>query len=131
MTTLAKAANPEDISIGEKLRACRAFKGMSQADLGNAIGVSFQQVQKYEKGTNRISGSRLRKAAKALGVQVVELIGEDETADPISFYPADVMKLARRLSGLPAGMREPAVASLHKVVDAIESAAAGKEPDRA
>lgn len=131
MTTLAKAATAEDIAIGEKLRACRALRGMSQTALGDAIGVSFQQVQKYEKGTNRISGSRLRKAAKALGVQVVELIGEDETADPIGFFPADVMKLARRLNGLPADIREPVVASLHKVVDAIESAAAGKEPDRA
>lgn len=49
----------EDQIIGENLKAIRLFRGLSQAQLSAKIGVTFQQVQKYEKGTNRISGGDL------------------------------------------------------------------------
>ena len=60
--------NNVDLLIGTKIRLRRHVLGMSQTDLGNRIGVTFQQVQKYEKGTNRISASALQQIAKFLEV---------------------------------------------------------------
>lgn len=68
----------EDKAIGARLRLHRVMAGISQTDLGNAVGVTFQQVQKYENGTNRISGSRLAKAASVLNVSVAKIIGGSE-----------------------------------------------------
>lgn len=59
-----------DRHIGTRMRQRRELSNMSQEDLAHAIGVSFQQVQKYEAGKNRLSGSRLYAAANALGVSV-------------------------------------------------------------
>ena len=62
--------NVVDVYIGAKLRMRRVMLGMSQSRLGELLGVTFQQVQKYEKGTNRISANRLRQAAHALEVSI-------------------------------------------------------------
>ena len=59
-----------DTHVGSRLRQRRALLGMSQTDLGNAVGLTFQQVQKYERGFNRISSSRLFEFAKVLDVPV-------------------------------------------------------------
>ena len=59
-----------DVQIGKRLREARLAKGMSQTDLGDALGISFQQVQKYEKGSNRIGGSRLWAICNALETPV-------------------------------------------------------------
>jgi transcriptional regulator with XRE-family HTH domain len=59
-----------DVHVGSRLRMRRQIIGMSQEKLGELLGITFQQVQKYEKGTNRISASRLYYAAKVLGVPV-------------------------------------------------------------
>ncbi len=59
-----------DVHVGNRIRMRRQIVGMSQEKLGELLGITFQQVQKYEKGTNRISASRLYYAAKTLGVQV-------------------------------------------------------------
>ena len=63
-------ADPIDRYVGSRLRARRLGLGMSQTKLGQAIGVTFQQVQKYENGANRVGASNLYKMAKALGVDV-------------------------------------------------------------
>jgi transcriptional regulator with XRE-family HTH domain len=63
-----KVPNPIDIHVGSRLRMRRMMLGMSQEKLGEAFGLTFQQVQKYEKGTNRISASRLQQAAQILDV---------------------------------------------------------------
>ena len=63
-----KSANPVDRHVGARIRMQRMVRGVSQKDLGNAVGVSFQQVQKYEKGTNRVSASRLQQIANVLEV---------------------------------------------------------------
>jgi transcriptional regulator with XRE-family HTH domain len=65
-----KIPNPIDIHVGSRLRMRRVTLGMSQEKLGDAFGLTFQQVQKYEKGMNRISSSRLQQAAGILGVSV-------------------------------------------------------------
>jgi transcriptional regulator with XRE-family HTH domain len=65
-----KVPNPIDKHVGSRLRMRRMMLGMSQEKLGEAFGLTFQQVQKYEKGTNRISASRLQQAAHILRVSV-------------------------------------------------------------
>jgi transcriptional regulator with XRE-family HTH domain len=67
---MKKSPNPVDKYVGSRLRMRRLLVGMSQEKLGEALGITFQQVQKYEKGTNRISASRLQHASKVLAVPV-------------------------------------------------------------
>src|SRR6476620_9565984 len=81
-----------DIAIGERIRARRNQIEMSQEELGNALKVSFQQIQKYEKGANRISSGRLLQLAEALQCGVTDLIGDSDTGSmkstPFSRYAA-------------------------------------------
>lgn len=67
-------------TIGQIIRQYRKTKGMSQMDLAEAIGVSYQQVQKYEKGTNRISVDRLKQIADAFGITINELFQQEKLA---------------------------------------------------
>ena len=73
----ADGLDPMDRAIGARVRARRRSLSMSQSDLAERLGVSFQQVQKYERGANRISGSTLVAAARALQTSVSWLVGED------------------------------------------------------
>ncbi|GJD96247.1 helix-turn-helix domain-containing protein [Methylobacterium iners] len=72
------SATDVDRTVGQRIRALRESKGISQTTLATAIGVSFQQVQKYEKGRNRVSASRLRGLARALGIPVSMLFDDDD-----------------------------------------------------
>ena len=63
-------ANPIDVHVGNRVRMRRMLIGMSQEKLGEALGLTFQQVQKYEKGSNRVSASRLYQMGQILGVPV-------------------------------------------------------------
>jgi transcriptional regulator with XRE-family HTH domain len=63
-------ADPTDTHVGNRVRMRRMMLGKSQTDLADAIGVTFQQVQKYEKGTNRISASRLQQISHVLRVTI-------------------------------------------------------------
>src|SRR5580700_9584612 len=65
-----KAPNPVDKHVGSRVRMRRMMLGMSQGKLGEALGLTFQQVQKYEKGKNRIGASRLQHIANILQVPV-------------------------------------------------------------
>jgi transcriptional regulator with XRE-family HTH domain len=67
---MKKTPDPIDVYIGGQVRMRRLMLGMSQGKLAEALGVSFQQVQKNEKGTNRIGSSRLHQIAEVLGVSV-------------------------------------------------------------
>jgi len=64
-----KVASPTDIRIGRMVRALRLERGKSQTDLGDRLGITFQQVQKYEKGTNRIPSGRLEQIAAFFGIE--------------------------------------------------------------
>lgn len=66
-----------DIAVGVRIRQFRDQAGLNQTELGRAAGVTFQQVQKYEKGHNRVAASRLAAIAKALGIPAAQLLGED------------------------------------------------------
>jgi transcriptional regulator with XRE-family HTH domain len=67
---MKKSPNPVDKHVGARVRSRRILVGMSQEKLGTSLGLTFQQVQKYEKGTNRIGASRLQNISKILGVPV-------------------------------------------------------------
>jgi transcriptional regulator with XRE-family HTH domain len=67
---LKKVPNPVDKHVGSRVRMRRMMLGMSQEKLGDALGLTFQQVQKYEKGTNRIGASRLQHISHILQVPV-------------------------------------------------------------
>ena len=69
-----------DIYVGKKLRMRRTLLGMSQTDLGQALGLTFQQIQKYEQGSNRIGSSRLYDLAKVLDVPITYFFEELEEA---------------------------------------------------
>lgn len=66
---MKKQPNLTDVYVGQRIRAQRMVCGMSQEMLADQLGLTFQQVQKYEKGTNRVSASRLAQIAKALSTQ--------------------------------------------------------------
>ena len=101
-----------DCEVGERLRARRLAMGMSLLELGQRLGTSYQQVQKYEAGQNRMSAGRLSWAAKALNVPEQWLFGppsgEDSLAELIRICLAlkeqrrrRLLKAARRLKGDP------------------------------
>jgi transcriptional regulator with XRE-family HTH domain len=83
--------HPVDIHVGSRVRLRRTLLGMSQEKLGEAIGLTFQQVQKYERGTNRIGASRLYEMSRALDV-------------PVGFFYEGLDTVAAG----PPGMNEPA-----------------------
>jgi transcriptional regulator with XRE-family HTH domain len=68
--TVKKAPNPIDKHVGSRVRMRRMMLGMSQAKLGDGLGITFQQVQKYEKGTNRMGASRLQHISHILQIPV-------------------------------------------------------------
>ena len=67
---MRKTPDPTDRYVGSRVRMRRMMLGMSQTELAQAVGVTFQQVQKYEKGTNRVSASRLQQMSHVMGVPI-------------------------------------------------------------
>jgi transcriptional regulator with XRE-family HTH domain len=78
-----------DRKIGEKIREIRKGWGLSQIELAERVGVSFQQIQKYEKGSTRISIMRLMQIAVALGVPITQFFEKDEAPFHLSDHPVD------------------------------------------
>jgi transcriptional regulator with XRE-family HTH domain len=75
-----KSPMPIDVLVGQNIRICRLQQRFSQTELGRRIGVTFQQVQKYEKGANRVGASRLSQIADVLGVPLLALFDGSATA---------------------------------------------------
>jgi len=71
-----------DIHVGNRLRARRLVLGLSQEKLGERLGITFQQIQKYEKGNNRVSASKLQAAAEVLGVPISYFFEDHDVAAP-------------------------------------------------
>ena len=90
-------SHPVDVHVGARMRQRRTLLGMSQEKLGTAVGLTFQQIQKYERGSNRVSASKLVEIARTLKVSPSELLGEyDEATQPAidwATYTPDVVKL--------------------------------------
>ncbi len=92
-----------DVFVGEQLRFSRITRGLSQTALGNAVGVTFQQVQKYERGTNRIGASRLYAISQVLDVPISSFFAKVPTnvaAEPVEGLDIDPLdlKIIRALS---------------------------------
>ena len=68
----------DDVEVGARIRSRRKVLGISQSALGERLGITFQQIQKYEKGANRIGASRLQGIANLLGTTPAALLGEEE-----------------------------------------------------
>jgi transcriptional regulator with XRE-family HTH domain len=107
---LVKTPDPTDSHVGSRTRMRRMMLGMSQAKLADALGLTFQQIQKYEKGKNRISASRLQQAAYILQVPIsfffdgapatnAKPTGRQSAPSPVSIYTflatADGLALVR------------------------------------
>jgi transcriptional regulator with XRE-family HTH domain len=88
-----------DKDIGKRIRLYRIEKGLSQTALGTAVGVTFQQIQKYEKGTNRVGGSRMQKIATALGTTPAAFFGTEQSGEQ-----SEMLSLLT-LSGVPRLLR--------------------------
>jgi transcriptional regulator with XRE-family HTH domain len=100
---MAKRATSIDKHVGTRMRVRRKMLGMSQTKLGDAIGVTFQQVQKYEKGMHRIGAGRLHQIASILGVPMTFFF-ENTAAKPGSLPTEDPMGGLANSAGLRLAM---------------------------
>lgn len=115
--------HPKDIEIGARLKALRIAAGLSQEKLAEVANITFQQVQKYEKGTNRLSGSRMQQFADALGVPPSTFFGDSKTAvvqigSFVGLSPSDIA-LVRTLSGLPPSIKGKIVGIIEAICEAV------------
>lgn len=100
-----RKADEFDAEVGARVRHLRKLRGASQDSLAVAVGITFQQVQKYERGTNRISCSMLKKISEHLGAPMSELLGEDTAGEPsgvdwTSRYEPETIEIARALTAI-------------------------------
>ena len=120
---LARTPDPLDVMVGAKIRIFRAHRGMSQTDLARKIGVAFQQVQKYEKGTNRIGASRLSRIAAVLGISVGELFETQEDTALDAKSPFRLLSGRDELRVLTAYSRIADPRLRRAIAELVESAA--------
>ena len=127
-----KVLNAFDAHVGSRMRMRRMMLGMSQEKLADRLGLSFQQVQKYEKGTNRMGSSRLQQAADILGVTVPFFsegaLGGTFTPDRNTLSPAYIDDFVTTSDGLrlaKAFMRIPKPAVRHHIVALVKEIAGG------
>lgn len=130
----ARRPDPIDSHVGNRLRLRRKMLNLSQEKLADRLGITFQQVQKYEKGTNRIGASRLYQLARVLEVPVAYFFPEpdEQTAAGMSeeAAPDYVMDFLSSSEGIElnrafAQIRDPKVR--RRVIDLVRSIAAGEE----
>src|SRR2546423_5600222 len=127
-----KAPNPIDKHVGSRVRMRRMMLSMSQEKLGNALGLTFQQVQKYEKGTNRIGASRLQQISNILQVPVAFFFegapNNGAAADgmreaPSPAYVADFLATSDGLALTKAFMRIKDPKLRRRIVDLVRQIA--------
>jgi transcriptional regulator with XRE-family HTH domain len=126
-----KVPNSIDIHVGSRLRMRRLMLGMSQEKLAQAFGLTFQQVQKYEKGMNRISASRLQQAAHILDVPVPFFFDgapggpQLEQDAPSSAYVNEFVSSEDGLRLIKAFGRITRPAVRHRIVNLVQEIAGG------
>jgi len=135
-----KAPNPIDRHVGSRVRMRRMMLGMSQEKLGDALALTFQQVQKYEKGTNRIGASRLQQISQILQVPVAfffegaphlndaAVLTDSADGAPSPSYVSDFLATSDGLSLTKAFMRIPDPKLRRRIVDLVQQIA-GDEAD--
>ena len=117
-----KSTNSHDVEVGQRIRARRMAQGMSQTELGQMLGVTFQQVQKYEKGVNRVGAGRLVRVAKSLDVPVSFFFGatdgdSEDTRAILGFLDTSYsLRLLRAFSRIPPGGVQRAVVELVETI---------------
>jgi transcriptional regulator with XRE-family HTH domain len=135
MTT--KAPDPVDKYVGSRVRMRRIMLGMSQEKLGEALGLTFQQVQKYEKGTNRVGASRIQQISDILQVPVSFLFeggpgrgaeGFAEASSPS--YVSDFLATSEGLALTRAFTRISDAKLRRSIVDLVEQIAAREAPEK-
>ncbi len=87
------ACDSIDIEIGKRVRRARVAAGLTQTQLADQLGITFQQVQKYEKGVNRIGGGRLYKIARILGVKITYFFDDVEHLLDPEMVPAGTIEV--------------------------------------
>jgi transcriptional regulator with XRE-family HTH domain len=131
-----KAPNPIDRHVGSRVRMRRMMLSMSQEKLGDALGLTFQQVQKYEKGTNRIGASRLQQISHILQVPVAFFFegapnlhgaGDGLKEAPSPAYVSDFLATSEGLSLTKAFMRIKEPKLRRRIVDLVEEIAGDGE----
>ena len=122
-----KVPDPIDKYVGSRMRMRRMMLGMSQEKLGDAYGLTFQQVQKYEKGTNRISASRLQQSAHILQVPVTFFFegvphqpGQPKGLGEAPAYVFDFLATSDGLALTKAFMRIKESKLRRRIVDLVE-----------
>jgi transcriptional regulator with XRE-family HTH domain len=134
-----KAPNPVDKYVGSRIRMRRIMLGMSQEKLGEALGLTFQQVQKYEKGTNRVGASRIQQISEILQVPVSFLFdggpsgganadGFSEGSSPA--YVSDFLATSEGLALTRAFTRITDAKLRRSIVELVEQVAAREGPDK-
>jgi len=126
-----KAPNPIDRHVGSRVRMRRMMLSMSQEKLGAALGLTFQQVQKYEKGTNRIGASRLQQISHILQVPVAFFFegapapqhGEGVSEAPSPSYVSDFLATSDGLALTRAFMEIKEPKLRRRIVDLVEEIA--------
>ena len=133
-----KAPNPVDKYVGSRVRMRRIMLGMSQEKLGEALGLTFQQVQKYEKGTNRVGASRLQQISEILQVPVSFLFdgGPSGLLNGDSFgegaspaYVSDFLATSEGLALTRAFTRIGDATMRRSIVELVEQIASRDGPD--
>lgn len=114
-----RASSEADVALGTKIRVRRIEKGMSQEALASLLGVSFQQVQKYEKGVNRVSAVRLQEIANALGESADYFTGVNDTKQTTQFTALLTDAPTQRLVKAFAGIADQSLR--YKIVHLVES----------
>lgn len=110
-TTENGAPHPLDVALGSRIRLRRRDLGFSQEQLARAVGITFQQVQKYEHGTNRVSFSRLVEIARALNCGVSDIVGDLDNPQASTTFSRHI-----------ATLNEPGASELLEAYAAIDSA---------
>lgn len=113
--TNPKAPNEIDVAVGRNVRRIRNMIGMSQEALGEKLGLTFQQVQKYEKGTNRISASKLVAVSQALDCSIAQLFADVDASTntiPVPSVSVAALKLAGQFDKIASASQRDAVAKL-------------------
>ncbi|HRK23965.1 MAG TPA: helix-turn-helix domain-containing protein [Beijerinckiaceae bacterium] len=137
---MKKSPGPVDKHVGSRVRMRRILLGMSQERLGEALGLTFQQVQKYEKGTNRIGASRLQQISQILGVPVTFLfegapleraLPEGGFAEPLQAeYSLDLLSTPEGVQLAKAFMSIEDPKVRRRVVDLVATLADGQKASR-
>ena len=128
---MTKKANPIDAQVGNRVRIRRMLIGMSQEKLGDLLGLTFQQVQKYEKGVNRIGAGRLFEIARILGVPIDFFYdGVASSAENLASATPPVMEFVSSGEGLQLSLafmkiKDPKVRK--RVLDLVKSLADEEE----